>query len=103
MHIHRVKHPAVPVVQRAAAQRHRVQLQISRPHLRPLGADGDFPVPLNPEGAPPASEFTGELIDETPSMWFVQLKSAPAVDGTSMKDIKAEQKAFEEKQKYIFL
>jgi minor extracellular serine protease Vpr len=32
---------------------------------------------------PAPSAETGEMIDETPSLWFVELKSKPAVEGTS--------------------
>ena len=33
-----------------------------------VGADGDFPIPLQPDSAAPVSEFAGDLIDESPSM-----------------------------------
>jgi subtilisin family serine protease len=57
-----------------------------------VGADG--PTPLEPQ-VPPATVDVGEgIIDETPSIWFVELKSPAAVEGTSMKVLNAEKKAF---------
>jgi minor extracellular serine protease Vpr len=41
-----------------------------------------------------ASAETGEATDETPSLWFVELSSAPTADGTSLATIRAEQRAF---------
>ena len=57
-----------------------------------VGADG--PTQLEPQ-VPPATVDVGEgLIDETPSIWFVELKSPAAAEGTSMKVLNAEKKAF---------
>ena len=51
----------------------------------------DGPIePLNPA---PSAE-TGEMTDETPSLWFVELSSAPTADGTSLSTVKAEKTAF---------
>ena len=52
--------------------------------------DGDG---INPETPAPSAE-TGEMMDETPSLWFVELSSAPTADGTGRSVINAEQKAF---------
>ena len=43
---------------------------------------------------PPPSAETGELTNETPSLWFVELASPPTADGTSPAKIKSEQAAF---------
>ena len=48
---------------------------------------------LEPEIAP-ASVPAGDIIDETPSMWFVELSSAPAVEGTKLRTLKNEKAAF---------
>ena len=48
---------------------------------------------LQPEVTVPSAE-TGELVDETPSLWFVELSSAPTADGSSLATVQAEQKAF---------
>lgn len=53
-------------------------------------ADDDLIEPLNPV----PSADTGEMTDETPSLWFVELSSAPAADGTSLSVLKAEKAAF---------
>lgn len=42
MEVHRVKPPAVPVIERAVAQRHGVHLQKARLVLGPLGAEGNL-------------------------------------------------------------
>ena len=39
--VHRVEHPEVTVIQRAAAQGHRVHLHPARPFLRPFAANGN--------------------------------------------------------------
>jgi minor extracellular serine protease Vpr len=48
---------------------------------------------LEPEFTPPSAE-TGEMTDETPSLWFVELSSAPSADGTNPAALRAEQNAF---------
>ena len=48
---------------------------------------------LEPEIAPP-SVPAGDVVDETPSMWFVELSSAPAVEGTKLRTLKNEKAAF---------
>jgi subtilisin family serine protease len=55
-----------------------------------LAGDGGPIAPLNPL---PSVE-TGELVDETPHMWFVQLSSPPSVDGTSAATLKSERDSF---------
>lgn len=49
--------------------------------------------PLFPETPAPTAE-TGEMTNETPSLWFVELSSSPAADGTNKATINNEQKAF---------
>ena len=49
--------------------------------------------PVNPLTPPPTAE-TGEMIDETPSLWFVELASNPTADGTSLQTVRAEKAAF---------
>lgn len=49
--------------------------------------------PLEPETPVPSAE-TGEMIDETPQLWFVELASSPTADGTSLATVKAEKAAF---------
>jgi minor extracellular serine protease Vpr len=57
----------------------------------PAGAEGLGPIePLNP---PPVVE-TGEMVDETPALWFVELTGVPAADGGSMAALKFEKDAF---------
>jgi minor extracellular serine protease Vpr len=49
--------------------------------------------PLEPLYAAPSAE-TGEMINETPSLWFVELKSKPAVEGTSKAVLDKEKATF---------
>jgi minor extracellular serine protease Vpr len=49
--------------------------------------------PLFPETPAPTAE-TGEMTNETPTLWFVELSSAPSADGTNKATINNEQKAF---------
>ena len=49
--------------------------------------------PIEPLTPPPSAE-TGEMLNETPTMWFVELSSKPAVDGTSLAALKNEKAAF---------
>src|SRR5512139_3553952 len=49
--------------------------------------------PVEPLVPPPLAE-TGEMVDETPSLWFVELSSPPAADGTALASLKAEKAAF---------
>ncbi len=53
----------------------------------------DGVTPVEPEFAAPSAE-TGGMVDETPSLWFVELASDPTTDGTSKATVLAEQKAF---------
>ena len=56
----------------------------------PVAAD-DGPIePLNPA---PSAE-TGEVTDETPSLWFVEMPSNPTADGTSPAAVKREKDNF---------
>ena len=48
---------------------------------------------IEPQTAPPVVHG-GEIIDESPTMWFVELASAPAVDGTPPGLLKKEQDDF---------
>jgi len=48
---------------------------------------------LNPGETAPAVQ-SGQVIDETSSIWFVELKSRPSVEGTSKKTLAKEKKAF---------
>ena len=50
-------------------------------------------VELEPEVAVPSAE-TGELTDETPSLWFVELSGAPAADGGRPSALRNEKAAF---------
>jgi minor extracellular serine protease Vpr len=43
---------------------------------------------------PALSAETGEMINETPSLWFVELKSKPTVEGTSMLALNKEKATF---------
>ena len=47
-------------------------------------------MPLTPA---PSAE-TGEATNETPSLWFVELNSAPSIDGTSSAALRSEKAAF---------
>jgi minor extracellular serine protease Vpr len=49
--------------------------------------------PIEPLTPSPSAE-TGEMLNETPSMWFVELSSKPAVDGSSLVALKNEKAAF---------
>lgn len=53
----------------------------------------DDVVPIEPLFPPPSAE-TGEMVDETPQLWFVELSSAPTADGTNLAALKAEKAAF---------
>lgn len=48
---------------------------------------------VEPLFAPPSAE-TGEIVNETPTLWFVELASAPTADGTSLLTTKNEKNAF---------
>ena len=48
---------------------------------------------LQPDVAP-APVAAGGIVDETPNMWFVELSSAPAVEGTKLRTLKNEKAAF---------
>lgn len=48
---------------------------------------------LEPEVAAPSAE-TGEMTNETPALWFVELSGKPTADGASLNTVKAEKAAF---------
>ena len=59
--------------------------------VSPVTADDVGPVePFTPI---PSAE-TGEMVDETPQLWFVELTSPPTADGTALWTVKAEKAAF---------
>ncbi len=58
----------------------------------PLSAQ-EPPQPLEPL-VPPLTAETGEFADETPQLWFVELASPPAVEGTGVAILQAEKAAF---------
>jgi subtilisin family serine protease len=62
----------------------------------PVSSQG--PEPLEPLVPPPVME-AGEFVDETPVLWFVELASPPAVEGTKGKTLKAEKAAFRSEAK----
>ena len=70
-------------------------MMLAGPLLVPVMANGGQIVPLIP---PPSAE-TGEMINETPQLWFVELTSAPTADGTALSTVKAEKTAFRSKAK----
>jgi subtilisin family serine protease len=49
--------------------------------------------PIEPRTPQPSAE-TSEMVDETPSLWFVELKNKPTADGGNPKAIKSEQRSF---------
>lgn len=53
----------------------------------------DGVIQLEPEVAAPSAE-TGEMTNETPALWFVELSSKPTADGTKLSTVKAEKSAF---------
>jgi minor extracellular serine protease Vpr len=59
----------------------------------PAAFAGDGAVFLDPLTPPPSAE-TGQLTAEGTNMWFVELSSAPAADGTSSSKLGAEHSAF---------
>ncbi|MCU0485795.1 MAG: protease inhibitor I9 family protein [Anaerolineales bacterium] len=59
--------------------------------VQPGMADGV--VPVEPLSTAPSAE-TGEMVNETSTLWFVELNSAPAADGTSPMVLKSEKAAF---------
>lgn len=56
-------------------------------------AVGDDDAALEPLTPVPSAE-TGQMVDETSQLWFVELTSSPAADGTSPATLKAEKDAF---------
>jgi minor extracellular serine protease Vpr len=48
---------------------------------------------VEPEVAAPSAE-TGEMVNETPALWFVELSSSPTADGASLTTVRAEKAAF---------
>ncbi len=57
----------------------------------PAVADGAGP--LEPKTVPPSAE-TGQLVDETPGQWFVELSGAPISEGNTAAGINTEHKRF---------
>jgi minor extracellular serine protease Vpr len=49
--------------------------------------------PVEPLTPPPSAE-TGQMVNETPSLWFVELASNPTADGTSKSVVRAEKAVF---------
>lgn len=49
--------------------------------------------PVDPLSPPPSAEI-GEMVDETPQLWFVELSNAPTADGTGLAAVRAEKAAF---------
>ena len=41
-----------------------------------------------------SEEVDGIIVDETPKLWFVELKSPPAIEGTSLRTLKEEKASF---------
>jgi minor extracellular serine protease Vpr len=60
--------------------------------MAPVIAQSGEP-PLEPLYPAPSAE-TGEMIDETPQLWFVELKSKPTVEGTSKAVLDQEKSTF---------
>lgn len=54
----------------------------------------DGVMPVEPIGGVPVPPSGDEFVDETPTLWFVELASPPTADGTALSTVKAEQKAF---------
>jgi subtilisin family serine protease len=48
---------------------------------------------LEPD-VPLASTDTGEIVDATPALWFVELESNPAIEGTRLRTLRREKSAF---------
>ena len=48
-----------------------------------IAASADGVGQVEPQDPLPVREFGGELINETPSLWFVELPSKPTADGGS--------------------
>ncbi len=64
--------------------------------IAPVGAvDGGPVVPINP----PVSAETGEMVNETPHLWFVELTGAPVSEGNSSFAVANEHKQFREEAK----
>lgn len=61
--------------------------------LSVMPAFADDEVPIDPLTPAPSAE-TGEMIDETPQLWFVELRSSPTADGTRLSTVKAEKASF---------
>jgi len=59
--------------------------------VSPVFAFDDTPIEPN---TPAPSAETGEMTDETPQFWFVELTSPPTADGTSLATVKAEKANF---------
>lgn len=58
-----------------------------------MPAFADDEGPLEPLVPAPSAE-NGEMIDETPHLWFVEMPSAPTADGTPSATVKKEKDAF---------
>lgn len=59
-------------------------------------------MPVEPLEPPPSAE-TGELVDETPQLWFVEMASLPTADGTSLATVRKEKAAFRSEARKINL
>ncbi len=51
--------------------------------------------PVEPQTVQPSAE-TGEMVDETPQLWFVELSRPPTADGSSLAAVKSDKDAFRE-------
>ncbi len=60
----------------------------------------DDVMPVEPLEPPPSAE-TGELVDETPQLWFVEMASLPTADGTSLATVRKEKTAFRSEARKI--
>jgi subtilisin family serine protease len=58
--------------------------------------------PIEPLVPPPVTE-ADEFVDETPNLWFVELASPPAAEGTKDRILKAEKAAFRKAAKKVDL
>ncbi len=58
----------------------------------------DGAIPIEPP-EPPVSAETGEMTNETPTVWFVEFSSAPVADGGSLTSANADKKNFRDSAK----
>src|SRR5688572_4781257 len=57
------------------------------------GAQDGGVYPVDPLSPPPSAE-TGEMVDETPTAWFVEFSSAPIANGGSLTNTRADKQNF---------